>query len=143
METFSLWKSNTPNDFEPLSHMMVVKPIHWIKHIPKEIKDLLPFGGKRGGIALPKWLIACVGENNRIFHFRMLTLFKTIKTFGGELAKAKLAACFVDEADQSISHELDKMGVHIHIVKPYHSNLQCLKSRTTMMLWWRWTVILP
>ncbi|MGG1598168.1 hypothetical protein [Paenibacillus naphthalenovorans] len=123
--------------------MMVVKPIHWIKHIPKEIKDLLPFGGKRGGIALPKWLIACVGENNRIFHFRMLTLFKTIKTFGGELAKAKLAACFVDEADQSISHELDKMGVHIHIVKPYHSNLQCLKSRTTMMLWWRWTVILP
>ncbi|NTZ16647.1 hypothetical protein EXW96_03380 [Paenibacillus sp. JMULE4] len=80
---------------------------------------------------MPKWLIACVGENNRLFHFRMLTLFKTIKTFGGELAKAKLAACFVDEADQSISHELDKMGVHIHIVKPYHSNLQrhCNKIR--------------
>lgn len=80
---------------------------------------------------MTKRLIACVGENNEIFHFRVLTLFKTIKCFGGELSKAKLLANFVAEVDQDIFDALTDMGVQVRIVKPYHGKLQrhCNKIR--------------
>ena len=35
----------------------------------------------------PKILISCVGENTEKFNFRVLTLFKTLKKFGGNLLK--------------------------------------------------------
>ncbi|MCP1093481.1 hypothetical protein M0L17_06605 [Bacillaceae bacterium OS4b] len=80
---------------------------------------------------MTKLLITCVGENNQIFHFRILTLFKTIKAFGGNLAKAKLLANFVDDVDITIAKSLKKMGVYVNVVKPYHNNLQrhCNKIR--------------
>ena len=80
---------------------------------------------------MTKLLITCVGENNQIFHFRVLTLFKTIKAFGGNLAKAKLLANFVDDVDITIAKSLKKMGVYVNVVKPYHRNLQrhCNKIR--------------
>lgn len=80
---------------------------------------------------MTKLLITCVGENNQTFHFRILTLFKTIKAFGGNLAKAKLLANFVDDVDITIAKSLEKMGVFVNIVKPYDKNLQrhCNKIR--------------
>jgi len=78
-----------------------------------------------------KLLITCVGENNQMFHFRILTLFKTIKKFGGKLANAELLANFVDSIDKEIELKLKKLGVRVNIVKPYDKNLQrhCNKIR--------------
>lgn len=80
---------------------------------------------------MTKLLITCVGENNQEFHFRILTLFKTIKAFGGNLAKAKLLANFVDCVDKTIAESLEGMGVIVNIVRPYHKKLQrhCNKIR--------------
>ncbi|MDI3090073.1 hypothetical protein QJ133_02640 [Priestia megaterium] len=80
---------------------------------------------------MTKLLISCVGENNKEFHFRILTLFKTIKTFGGNLAKAKLLANFVNDVDKTIAKSLERMGVVVKIVRPYNKKLQrhCNKIR--------------
>ena len=59
-----------------------------------------------GGTILKKLLITCLGENNAMFHFRILTLFKTIKAFGGNLKHAKLLAIFVDGVDEKIYKQL-------------------------------------
>jgi hypothetical protein len=84
-----------------------------------------------GGERLTKLLITCLGENNETFHFRILTLFKTIQAFGGNLANAKLLANFVDDVDKTIAKSLEEMGVHVNVVKPYSDNLQrhCNKIR--------------
>lgn len=76
-------------------------------------------------------LVTCLGENNKMFHFRILTLFKTIKAFGGDLAHAKLLALFVDDIDEKIYKQLNNMGVLVKIVKPYDTKLQrhCNKIR--------------
>ena len=80
---------------------------------------------------MSKILVTCLGENNEMFHFRILTLFKTLKAFGGQLADAKLLAIFVDNVDETIYRELIEMGVQVRIVKPYDSKLQrhCNKIR--------------
>lgn len=80
---------------------------------------------------MKKLLITCLGENNEMFHFRILTLFKTIKAFGGNLKRAKLLAIFVDDVDEKIYKQLNQMGVHVKVVKPYNSRLQrhCNKIR--------------
>jgi hypothetical protein len=80
---------------------------------------------------LTKLLITCLGENTPEFHFRIVTLFKTIKHFGGDLANAKLVAIFVDEVDTVIHKELKKMGVQVQVTKPYSKHLQrhCNKIR--------------
>lgn len=85
----------------------------------------------RGGEILTKLLITCVGENNERFHFRIITLFKTIKKFGGNLAEAKLLANFVDNVDKTIYETLTNMGVQVKIVNPYDPKLQrhCNKIR--------------
>lgn len=84
-----------------------------------------------GGIILSKILVTCLGENNEMFHFRILTLFKTLKAFGGQLADAKLLAIFVDNVDEPVYKKLITMGVKVRIVKPYDSKLQrhCNKIR--------------
>jgi len=80
---------------------------------------------------LSRLLITCLGEDNPTFHFRIITLFKTIKAFGGQLAKAKFLAIFVDHVDRIIYDCLINMGVQVKIVKPYESKLQrhCNKIR--------------
>ncbi|MCY7870783.1 hypothetical protein MOB43_16140 [Bacillus spizizenii] len=80
---------------------------------------------------MTKLLITCVGENNKEFHFRVITLFRTIKTFGGNLANAKLLANFVDDIDKDIANTLDNLGVAVNVVKPYQKSLQrhCNKIR--------------
>ncbi|MCI4621431.1 hypothetical protein AT960_11195 [Priestia megaterium] len=80
---------------------------------------------------MTKLLITCVAENNPEFHFRVITLFKTLKEFGGNLANAKLLANFVNNIDRKISNQLKSMGVSVRIVKPYHKKLQrhCNKIR--------------
>lgn len=80
---------------------------------------------------MTKLLITCVGENNQTFHFRVITLFKTIKRFGGNLANAELLANFVDNIDKEVYKQLKSMGVNVNIVKPYDKKLQrhCNKIR--------------
>lgn len=67
----------------------------------------------------PKILISCVGENTDKFNFRVLTLFQTLKKFGGELAQAKSIANFVGSVDPVIELELNKIGVKVNIVEPF------------------------
>ncbi|SYX83785.1 hypothetical protein [Paenibacillus alvei] len=76
-------------------------------------------------------LITCVAENTKEFHFRVLTLFHTIIHFGGELSSAKFVANFVERVDVDIQEQLEHMGVHVKIVKPYRAKLQrhCNKIR--------------
>lgn len=80
---------------------------------------------------MAKLLITCVGENNKTFHFRIITLFKTIKNFGGDLSKAKLLANFVDTVDKNVYDTLIGMGIEVQIIQPYDQKLQrhCNKIR--------------
>jgi len=80
---------------------------------------------------MTKLLITCVAENNPEFHFRVITLFKTLQKFGGSLATAKLIANFVNNIDPKIYIQLKNMGVSVRIVKPYDKRLQrhCNKIR--------------
>lgn len=80
---------------------------------------------------MTKLLVTCVGENDQTFNFRVITLFKTIKYFGGELAKAELLANFVDNVDERVRLKLKKLGVKVNIVRPYDKKLQrhCNKIR--------------
>ena len=80
---------------------------------------------------MSRLLITCLREDNPTFHFRIITLFKTIKAFGGQLSKAKFLAIFVDHVDRIIYDNLINMGVQVKIVKPYESKLQrhCNKIR--------------
>lgn len=68
---------------------------------------------------LPKILISCVGENTEKFNFRVLTLFKTLKRFGGKLAEAKSVANFVQSVDPAVKTELQNIGVKVNIVEPF------------------------
>lgn len=80
---------------------------------------------------MAKLLITCLAENNPTFNFRVITLFQTLKKFGGKLARAKLLALFVDSVDKSVAIRLKRMGVGVKVVKPYSSKLQrhCNKIR--------------
>ncbi len=84
-----------------------------------------------GGDTVTKLLIACVAENTEEFHFRTITLFKTIQKFGGNLAKAKLAAIFIDDVEELVAEQLKSMGVIVDVTKPYGENFQrnCNKIR--------------
>ncbi|MBU8879973.1 hypothetical protein BGM26_13390 [Bacillus sp. FJAT-29790] len=68
---------------------------------------------------LPKILISCVGENTEKFNFRVLTLFKTIKKFGGKLAEANSVANFIQSVDPDVKNALQNMGVKVNIVEPF------------------------
>jgi hypothetical protein len=80
---------------------------------------------------LNKLLITCLGENTPEFHFRIITLFKTIKSYGGQLARAKFIAIFVERVDTIVKEYLISMGVQVNIVKPFENKLQrhCNKIR--------------
>jgi hypothetical protein len=67
----------------------------------------------------PNILISCVGENNQKFHSRILTMFKTLKKFGGTLAEAKSVANFVQSVDPKVEQELRDLGVKVNIVDPF------------------------
>jgi len=67
----------------------------------------------------PKILISCVGENTEKFNFRVLTLFKTLKKFGGQLAEAKSVANFVRSVDPAVEAALQNIGVKVNVVEPF------------------------
>ncbi|MBS4222083.1 hypothetical protein [Lederbergia citrea] len=69
--------------------------------------------------SLPKILISCVGENTDKFNFRVLTLFKTLKKYGGKLVEAKSIANFVQSVDPHVEKELQNIGVKVNIVEPF------------------------
>ncbi|MDQ0200818.1 glycosyltransferase family protein [Neobacillus ginsengisoli] len=66
-----------------------------------------------------KIIISCVGENTDKFNFRVLTLFKTLRKFGGKLAEATAIANFVRSVDPAVEAALNDIGVKVRIVEPF------------------------
>jgi hypothetical protein len=68
---------------------------------------------------MTKIIISCVGEDNEKYHFRVLTLFQTIKKYGGRLGDAMLIANFVGSVDENVKLTLNDLGVRVDVVKRF------------------------
>nr|WP_263326531.1 hypothetical protein [Neobacillus sp. Marseille-Q6967] len=79
---------------------------------------------------MTKLLVSCVGEDNEKYHFRVLTLFKTIKQFGGKIGNAKLIANFVSSVNENVRRSLNDLGVRVEVVERFDTRSpHCNKLR--------------
>ncbi|WP_134699059.1 hypothetical protein [Ammoniphilus sp. YIM 78166] len=74
-----------------------------------------------------RFIISCLGENTEVYHERILALIRTLKHFGGTMAKQKTIVYFNGAKDPKVEQELIKLGVTVQISKPFdvrspHSN---------------------
>ena len=62
-------------------------------------------------------LIACQTKGRSEFASEVITLFKSIKIFGGKLAQAQKIVYFTDNVEDKIKSELKQLGVKIRIIE--------------------------
>jgi len=78
-------------------------------------------------------LIACQTKGRSKFASEVITLFKSIKIFGGKLAQAQKIVYFTDNVEDKIKSELKQLGVKIRIIEdvehedPHTNKIQPLK----------------
>jgi hypothetical protein len=72
----------------------------------------------------PKLLVTCLAADRKVFYPKVLTLFKTIKAFGGKIANSQLVANFENHVDPDAAREIRALGVEIRLVEPLDSNFK-------------------
>lgn len=72
----------------------------------------------------PRILLTCLAPDRKEFHQKVLTLFRTIKAFGGNIADSKLVANFENHIDPEVERRLKDLGVKVRLVEPFDSNLK-------------------
>lgn len=65
-------------------------------------------------------LVGCVTENTPQYLSQTLRLAQSIRWFGGELARARLLVCAVDEIADSSRKELESYGCEVRVVPRFH-----------------------
>ncbi|CAI9086715.1 hypothetical protein A7K93_00385 [Candidatus Methylacidiphilum fumarolicum] len=66
-------------------------------------------------------LIACVAENNEEHYIKCKILFKSLRRFGGCLAKSAAVVCFVNSIRPEYQKAFQEMDVEVEIIKPFNT----------------------
>ncbi len=77
-------------------------------------------------------IISCVGEDQEDHHRKVLTLVRSLRAFGGNLAKTRFIAVFIETLKPSIQQELTEIGAKIRIVERFDS--RCPHANKLRML---------
>ncbi|KIE58474.1 hypothetical protein A946_06165 [Methylacidiphilum kamchatkense Kam1] len=68
-----------------------------------------------------KILISCVAENNEEHYKKSKILFKSLRLFGGRLAKSPAVVCFVNTIRPEYQKVFQEMDVEVEIIKPFNA----------------------
>ena len=79
---------------------------------------------RKGDEREPTILITCLAPDRADFYPKVLTLFKTIKAFGGKIASSHLVANFEQHVNPHIDQQLKTLGVETRLVDPFDSSLK-------------------
>jgi len=66
----------------------------------------------------PRALFTCLGEDEPLWHERVLNLLLSLRTFGGRQAQAPFVACFVGGVDETARRLLERLEAEVRVVQP-------------------------
>jgi hypothetical protein len=65
-------------------------------------------------------VVGCVADDRPRFHQQALRLARSIRWFGGELARAQVLVCAVGGMPQPVRRELEGLGAEVRVVRRFH-----------------------